>query len=306
MIAHRRKSSTLRRREALKGYLYISPWLAGFAIFTFFPIVASAFLSLTQYEVVVPPRFIGLANYGYALGVDDYFWKTVYNTVYYMVLFVPLSLVGSLGAALLLNQRVRGQAVFRTLFFIPSVTPVVASTLLWMWILNYEFGPLNSVLAAIGIQGPPWLSSSLWAKPSIVMMSLWGAVGGGNMIIILAGLQGISQELYEAADIDGANRWQKLLNITLPMLSPSMFFCLVVGLIGALKIFTPAYIATDGGPGYATTFYVLYLFQTAFQSLNMGYASALAWLLLFLTLGLVMLQFYLASRWVYYEGARGR
>jgi len=295
-----------QRRKALKGYLYISPWIAGFAIFVFFPMLASAFLSLTQYDILAAPRFIGLANYGYALGVDDYFWKSVYNTAHYAVLFIPLSLLGSLGAALLLNQRIRGQAVFRTMFFIPSITPVVASILIWMWILNYEFGPLNSALAIIGIQGPPWLSSTRWAKPSVVMMSVWGAVGGGNMIILLAGLQGIPQELYDAANIDGANRWQKFQDVTLPMLSPSVFFTLVVGLIGALKIFTPAYIATDGGPGYATLFYMLHLFRSAFQSLSMGYASALAWLLLVVTLALVWLQFYLASRWVYYEGGMGR
>jgi multiple sugar transport system permease protein len=302
MTGRPRGAGALSRRETVLGYAYVGPWLVGLVVFTLGPIVASAYLSLTDYDILAPPRFVGLANYRQALTEDEVFWKAVYNTVYYAVFFVPLSIVGSLSAALLLNQPVRGQTLLRTLFFVPSITPVVATTLLWMWILNAEFGPLNTLLGMIGVQGPPWLGSSLWAKPSIVLMSLWGAVGGGTMLIFLAGLQGIPQELYEAAEIDGSDGWRKFRHVTLPMLSPTMFFNLVIGLISAFHVFTPAYIATEGGPSYATMFYVLYLFNRAFRFLQMGYASALAWLFVAMVLALVVLQFRLGTRWVYYEG----
>lgn len=296
------RGGALRRRRARLGYLYISPWLLGFIIFTAGPIIASAYLSLTEYAMLRPPHFVGLANYNKALFGDDVFWKTVYNTVYYAVIFVPLGMVGSLAAALLLNQRIRGQSVFRTLFYIPSITPSVASTFLWLWILSPEFGPLNSTLALIGIQGPPWLGSPLWSKPALILISLWGAVGGSNMIIFLAGLQGVSRELYEAADIDGATAWQKFVSVTFPMLSPATFFNLVVGMIAAFRVFTTAYVATGGGPSYSTMFYVLYLYNNAFPYLQMGYASALAWLFVALVLVLVVIQVRMALTWVYYEG----
>lgn len=296
------RGGALRRRRARLGYLYISPWLLGFIIFTAGPIIASAYLSLTEYAMLRPPHFVGLANYNKALFGDDVFWKTVYNTVYYAVIFVPLGMVGSLAAALLLNQRIRGQSVFRTLFYIPSITPSVASTFLWLWILSPEFGPLNSTLALIGIQGPPWLGSPLWSKPALILISLWGAVGGSNMIIFLAGLQGVSRELYEAADIDGATAWQKFVSVTFPMLSPATFFNLVVGMIAAFRVFTTAYVATGGGPSYSTMFYVLYLYNNAFPYLQMGYASALAWLFVALVLVLVVVQVRMALTWVYYEG----
>jgi multiple sugar transport system permease protein len=301
-VIRERNQGAWARREAALGYLYISPWLAGFLIFTIGPIIASAYFSLTNYEMLAPPRFVGLQNYARALGKDPIFWTAVYNTTYYAVLFVPLSIAGSLAAALLLNVRIRGQAMFRTMFFIPSITPTVASVLVWVWILSPDFGPLNNALYLIGIQGPGWLSSPLWSKPSIILMSLWSSVGGSTMIIFLAGLQGISRELYEAAEIDGANLWQEFRNITLPMLSPAMFFNVVVGMIWALRVFTPAYVATNGGPTYSTEFYILYMFTTAFQFLSMGYASALAWIFFSLVVLLIVLQVWLGRRWVYYEG----
>ncbi|HEV8636713.1 MAG TPA: sugar ABC transporter permease [Chloroflexota bacterium] len=304
MIASlRARRSSLSRREAILGYLYISPWLAGLVIFTAGPIVASAYLSLTEYRILVPPRFIGLDNYTRAVGGGDaIFWRAVYNTTYYAVLFVPLSIAGSLAAALLLNVGVRGQAAFRTMFFIPSITPAVAAVLLWIWFLSPEFGPLNSLLRAVGIEGPPWLGSPDWSKPALILMSLWGAVGGTTMIIFLAGLQGIPAELYEAAEIDGANAWQGFVNVTLPLLSPAVFFNLVVGMIAAFRVFTAAFVATGGGPLYSTMFYMLHLFNNAFVFLHMGYASALAWLFVLLVLALVVVQVRMATRWVYYEG----
>lgn len=294
---------TLSQKEAILGWAYITPWVAGFLIFTAGPIVVSAYLSLTDYQILVPPKFVGLANYARALGgADEVFWKAVYNTVYFAVLFVPLSIAGSLAAALLLNVRIRGQALFRTMFFIPSITPEIAAVFLWIWILSPEFGPLNNILYAIGIEGPGWLGSPVWSKPALILMSLWGAVGGSTMIIFLAGLQGIPAELYEASEIDGATTWQEFLNITVPMLSPAVFFNLVVGMIGALRVFTAAFVATNGGPMYTTMFYMLYLFNNAFRFLYMGYASALAWLFMVLVLVLVVTQVWIGRRWVYYEG----
>ena len=294
---------SLGRRETILGYLYISPWLVGLLVFTVGPIVASAYLSLTDYRILAPPVFVGLENYRRALsGDDEIFWKAVYNTTYFALLFVPLSIAGSLAAALLLNVGIRGQSVFRTMFFIPSITPAVASVLLWTWYLSPEFGPLNSLLRLVGVEGPAWFGSPSWSKPAIILMSLWAAVGGSTMLIFLAGLQGVPSELYEAADIDGANPWQVFVNVTFPMLSPALFFNLVVGLIAAFRVFTPAFVATNGGPLYSTMFYMLHLFRTAFGYLYMGYAAALAWLFVLLVLVLVALQIRWARRWVYYEG----
>jgi multiple sugar transport system permease protein len=297
----------LRRREAALGLLYVSPWLVGFVVFTAGPFLASAYLSLTNYQIIAPPQYVGVDNYAYALGGrDEIFWKAVYNTIYYAALFVPLSIVGSLGAALLLNVRMRGQAAFRTMFFVPSITPAVAAVLLWLWILSPEFGPLNSLLRVVGIPGPPWLGSPVWSKPALILISLWGAVGGSTMIIFLAGLQGIPGELYEASRIDGANPWQEFVNVTLPMVSPALFFNLVVGLIAAFRVFTAAFVATNGGPIYSTMFYMLHLFNNAFLYLYMGYASALAWLFVLFVLVLVIAQLWMARRWVYYEGETQR
>ena len=293
----------MSRKEAILGLAYISPWLIGFVVFTAGPVIASAYLSLTDYAILAPPKFVGLANYTHALsGQDGIFWKAVYNTAYFAVIFVPMSIVGSLATALLLNIKIRGQSVFRTMFFVPSITPAVATVILWIWILSPDYGPLNDILWGIGIPGPGWLGSPVWSKPALILMSLWGAVGGSTMIIFLAGLQGIPQELYEAADIDGATWWQGFRDVTLPMLSPSIFFNLVVGMIAAFRVFTAAYVATSGGPMYSTEFYMLYLFTNAFNYLYMGFASALAWMFVVAILLLVALQLYLGSKWVYYEG----
>jgi multiple sugar transport system permease protein len=297
------RRGSLRRQEAVLGFLYVSPWLAGFVIFTAGPFIASAYLSFTNYQILAPPKYVGFDNYVRALsGQDEIFWQAVYNTTYFAVLFVPMSIVGSLAAAMLLNMRIRGQAVFRTMFFAPSITPAVAAILLWIWILSPEFGPLNSLLSLVGIQGPLWLGSPVWSKPALIIVSLWGAIGGSTMIIFLAGLQGIPSDLYEASRIDGANAWQEFVNVTMPMLSPAVFFNLIVGLIAAFRVFTAAFVATGGGPIYSTMFYMLHLFNNAFLYLYMGYASALAWLFVLLVLVLVLVQLWTARRWVYYEG----
>jgi multiple sugar transport system permease protein len=298
----RRRRLTMSQRKALKAYLYISPFLLGFVLFVLGPALASAYISLTAYQIISPPRFVGLANYTEALTRDPLFWKALGNTLYYAGIAVPLSLVGSLGCALLLNQQIKARAVFRTMFFLPSITPVVATTLLWVWLLNPDFGLINYTLSLVGIEGPKWLGSPDWAKPALIVIHLWSAVGGGAMIIFLAGLQGVPQELHESASIDGANAWHRFVNVTIPMLTPSIFLNLVLGLIGGLRVFTTAFVATDGGPSYATHFYMLHLFNSAFRFLEMGYASTLAWLFTVLVLALTVVQFRLSERWVYYAG----
>jgi len=303
----------MAQREALQGYLYITPWIVGFLIFILGPMLVSLFLSLTEYNIVNSPKFAGLTNY-YTLAQDPLFWKSLGNTVYYAFLFVPLNIIGSLGCALLLNQKIRGRSFFRSIFFLPSVTPLVATALLWMWILQPQVGLLNYLLSLVGITpGPGWLGSPAWSKPALILMSSWGAIGGGTMLIFLAGLQGVARELQEAAEVDGAGSWTRFWRITLPMLSPTMFFNIVLGLIGAFQQFTLAYVATSlsgqqfpaGGPLYSTLFYVLNLYQQGFDYWQMGYASALAWVFLLIVLIFTFIQLGLARRWVYYESDSG-
>lgn len=297
----RRRWSPARRREAIQGYLYISPWFLGYLFLVAGPVLASLYLSLTRYTIISPPVFIGLENYVKAFTDDKLFIKSMGNTLYYVVFSVPLLISISLMLALLLDQGLRFTKVFRTLFFLPSITPVVASVLLWRWIFQPDFGVVNYALSLIGIQGPAWLGSTQWVKPTLIIMGLWGSVGGSQMIIFLAGLQAIPSDLYEVAAIDGAGALQRFRNVTLPLLTPSIFFNLILGIIAAFRIFTAAYIATEGGPAYASLFFVLHLFFNAFKFMNMGYASAMAWVLFVIVLALTAFQFRMSRRWVYYE-----
>ncbi len=290
------------RREALEGYLYISPFLLGFLIFTAYPIITSLYLSFTNYNIITAPTWVGLSNYEEAFTRDRLFWSSLERTGRFALMVVPLGVLGSLGTALLLNQGYRGTTLFRTFYFLPSITPIIASALLWIWIFQPSIGVLNYLLGLIGIQGPGWLQSTVWAVPSVVIISLWASIGGSRMIVFLAGLQGVPTELKEAAEIDGANAWQRFFAITLPLISPTMFFNLVISIIGALSVFSVAYIATGGGPSFATYFYVYYLFNNAFQFSRMGYASALAWVFLLVVLALTVLQFSIQRRWVFYAG----
>jgi multiple sugar transport system permease protein len=213
---------------------------------------------------------------------------------------------GSLFLAVLLNQRLKGTTILRTCFFLPSLTPIVASALLWSWILHPDLGLVNYGLRQVGIQGPGWLTTTEWAIPALIIMALWGGLGGGRMIIFLAGLQGVSQELYEAAAIDGANAWQRFRNVTLPIITPTIFFNMVLGVIGSFSVFTVAYVATQGGPARATYFYVYHIFARGFQDTDMGYASALAWVFFAILLLFTAVQFRLQRHWVYYEAESGR
>lgn len=291
---------TLQGREAITFYLFILPWVIGFLIFTFGPIVASLLLSFAEYDIVSPIEFTGLSNFK-ELFSDPLFYTSLSNTLYIVILAVPLGMVVSFAIALLLNQKVRFMAAYRTAYFIPSIVPAVASAALWLYLLQPQWGLVNGFLKAIGITGPGWLSSELWAKPAIIMMMVWSS--GGTMIIYLAGLQDIPQSLYEAAEIDGANGWRKFWHITLPLMTPSIFFTLVLGMIGTFQIFAQIFVLTDGmgGPQNATLVYMIYLYRNGFNFFRMGYASAMAWVLFIIILVLTWLQFRAASRWVYYE-----
>jgi len=302
--AGRRRQSAARRREALEGILYTSPWILGFLLFVAGPLVASMWFSLTKYNVLRPPTFIGLDNYIFAFTNDPLFFPSIWRTFYFALLSVPLAMIGSLVVALLLNQKLMATAVWRTLYFLPTLTPIIAAALLWRWMLNPDVGLVNFLLEKIGIDGPGWLSSTSWAIPSLVIMGLWASVGGSRMIIFLAGLQDVPTELLEAAEIDGAGAWAKFWKVTLPMITPTVFFNLVLGIIFALRTFDIAFVATAGGPARATWFISLHIYQNAFVSFDMGYASALAWVFFLILFALTFIQFRLSGRWVFYAGAR--
>jgi len=288
------------RRETW-GWLFISPWLVGFLVFALGPMLASFWLSLNKYDLY-QMEFVGAENYRRLLTQDPLFWKSLTNTLIYTFFAVPLGMVGSLAIAILLNQKVRGQQIFRTLFYLPSLVPGVASALLWMWLLNSENGLVNYWMSLVGVAGPKWLEDPSWTLPAFIMMSLWG-IGGGRMIIFLAGLQGISETYYEASKIDGASPWQRFRWITIPLLTPTIFFNLIIGFIGSFQVFTSAYIMTGGGPDNASLFYALYLFRNAFEYFKLGKASAMAWILFAILLVFTIAQFKHAARWVHYEGA---
>ncbi len=281
------------------GWLCASPWIIGFIVLTGGPILFSVIISFCDYDILNPARFVGFANYRWMFSGDPLFWKSVGNTLY-MIIGIPLGMALSLGIALLLNLEIKGVAVWRTFFYLPSIMPVVASSILWIWIFNPNAGMLNAFLASFGVHGPNWLQDEQMSKPALILMGLWSA--GGGMIIWLAGLKGISATYYEAAELDGANAWQRFRHITLPLLSPYIFFNLVMGLIATLQIFTQAFIMTQGGPVDSTLFYAYHLFNSAFRFLQMGYASALGWFLFLVVFGLTMLQLKLSKRWVHYEG----
>jgi multiple sugar transport system permease protein len=293
--------ATAHSEETRAGWLAISPWIIGFSIFTLGPILASLYFSLTSYNVVQPARFVGLDNYRRIFADDPLFIKSLFNTLVYTALHVPLHVFTALGAALLLNRAARAQGIFRTLFYLPSMTPAVATALLWLWILNPNDGLVNRFLRLLHLPAPAWTVDPFWMKPAVVIMSVWSL--GGAMLIYLAGLKNIPTTLYEAAQLDGASGWQQFRYITFPILSPVTFFIATISLISSLQTMTEGYVMfdKDGGNQNAALFYIMYLFKRAFEYFQMGYASALAWLL-FLVIGvLTAAQFYLSKRWVHYE-----
>ena len=270
--------------------------------------VYSLFLSFTDFDLFHAPRWVGLENYRFFLFSPhpvSVFWKSLAVTAYYSFLSVPVGVAGSLVLALLLNTKIRAVPLYRTLFYLPSLTPSVASALVWIWIFNSRFGLANALLRRLGLPPLNWLIDPRLAIPSFVLMGLWG-LGGSTMIIFLAGLQGVSAQLYEAAEIDGANWWRRFWAVTVPQISPTMFFNLILGIIGSFQVFNSAYLMTGGGPDYATWFMVFYIYQEAFKSLHMGRGAALAWLLFIILLFFTLLQFRLSKLWVYYEGEKVR
>lgn len=302
-----KKSFPLRlfTRRNLIGYAFVGPWLIGFLIFTFIPFIASFGLSLTRWDLVNPPEFIGLDHFVNMIGEDKLFRTSLWNTIYYSLISVPGRQIIAMILALILNQKLKGMAIYRTLFYIPAITPAVASSFLWMQLFNPRIGMINNVLSWFGITGPNWLYSMTWSMPALIIMSFWGC--GATMIIYLAGLQGVPEHLYEAAEVDGANAWYKFWNITLPMITPTIFFNLIMGIIGSFQVFTAAFIMTGGGPANSTLFYTLYLFRKAFYDFRMGYASSLAWVMFLIVLTLTLFQLWFSKRWVYYEAsASGR
>ena len=294
----RPKMGTLRRREELEGYLYASPWLIGFTVFTLGPIIASLVFSFCKYDVVTPMEWIGFRNYG-ELVHDPLFWKALYNTVYYTMFSVPLNIIVGLALAMFLNQELPGVSLIRTLYYVPAVLSGVAVSMLWVWLLDPSIGLINYLLEKIGLPGPLWLSDPKWSKPALILMSLWGV--GGSMVIYLAGLQGIPQSLYDAAEIDGATGLGRIRYITIPLMTPIILFQLIMGVIGSFQVFTQSYVMTGGGPLNSTLFYVLYLYKQAFSFFRMGVASAMAWILLITVLVLTLLILRSSGSWVYYE-----
>jgi len=289
------------KRNLLLGLAFISPWLVGFLVFTLYPILASLYFSFCEYRVLSPPRWVGVRNYVELFTDTDYFLPSLVNTAF-MFLELPIALALSVGIALLLSQKLRGMAFFRTLYYLPSVMPVVATSVLWLWLLNPQYGLVNATLAALHLPTTEWLQSPVWSKPAFIVLDLW--MVGGGIVIYLAAIAGVPPHLYEAAEIDGASAWRKTWHITLPAISPVIFFNLVLGIIGTFQYFTQAFVMTGGtgGPANSTLFYALYLFQNAFAYFRMGYASAMAWVLFLLTLLATLVVFKTSARWVYYEG----
>lgn len=295
-----RRGMGLARREALMGLLLVSPWWLGFLLFTLGPMVASLYFSFCDYKVIQPPRWIGLGNYQ-RMFADELFYKSLSVTTRYTLVSVPLGIIASLVVAVLLNQKIPGARVLRTVFYLPSVVSGVAVALVFAWIFNHRFGILNYIIGLVGIRGPDWLGRPQWALWAFILMSLWGI--GGNMIILLAGLQGVPVSLHEAAEIDGANRWVRFWTITIPMISPAVLFIAVMSIISSWQVFTSAYIMTAGGPAYATLFYLLYLYRNAFSWFEMGYASAMAWVLFIIILACTLVTLRGSQSLVHYEGA---
>ena len=285
------------RREAWEALAFLSPWILGFLLFTGGPIIYSLMLSFYKWDVISPAEFVGLANYRQMLH-DRLLLKSLVNTLVYAAMYLPASIALSLGLAMLLNQKLRGMRVFRTIFYLPTLTQGVATFTLWGVVFEPETGLLNRVLRNVVNNPPKWLLDPAWAKPALVLMSLWSV--GGMMLIFLAGLQNIPRQLYEAAEIDGAGPWRRFWNVTVPMLSPTIFFNMIIATIASFQVFAAAFVLTEGGPSNSTLFYVYYLFNRAFVYFNMGYASAMAWLLFLIVLVLTLIQIRAGRKWVHY------
>ncbi len=302
MLSHLQRrlnlNSPLTRREALTFYVLIAPWLVGFMVFLAYPMLRSLYLSFTNYNLLNPPVWVGFQNYE-RIFADADFWQSLKVTFLFALGSVPGGTVIAIAIAMVLSQKLRGINFWRTIFFMPSVLSSIAVAILWLFIFRPEGGLLNIVLSWFGIEGPSWVTSEVWALPALIVMSWWTV--GGQMVIYLAGLKGIPESYYEAAEIDGANGWAKFRFVTIPMLSPTIFFNVVLGIIGALQVFDVGWVMTRGGPNKATLFYMINLYQRAFSYVQMGYASALAWILFIIIMAITLLVIRSSAAWVYYE-----
>lgn len=296
--------SPMARENRRDFWLFLSPWLIGFLVFAAGPILFSLWMSFTDYSIFQPASWVGIDNYKEMLTSDPLIWKALWNTLFYAFFAVPLGTFFAMMVAILLNQRIKGQSIWRTVFYLPTVVSGVAMGVVWKWIFNPEFGLANTILRPFlrlfNLSDPQWLLDPVLAKPAYITMSLWGI--GGGMIIFLAGLQNIPKHLYEAAEIDGAGIWGRFRHVTVPMLTPVIFFSLTMGMIGSFQIFTQAYVMSGRGVGNSTLFYVLYLFDQAFRYFRMGYGSAMAWVLFVIILAITTVKFAMAKRWVHYTG----
>ncbi len=288
-----------KNRESIWGYVFIAPQVIGVCLFIVGPVIASLFISFTEWNLVSPPNWVGIRNYKTQFSLP-LFWKVLFNTTYYTLATVILGIVFAILLALLVNAKLKGITLYRAMYFIPVITPMTAVALVWVWLYNPDFGVINYLLSLIGIKGPDWLASTTWAMPAVIIMSLWKGLGY-NMMIFLAGLQDVPSSLYEAAEIDGASGWDRFRYITLPMLSPTIFFVLIMSLIGGFQVFTESYIMTRGGPSDATNVIVLYIYDLAFRWWKMGEATAIAWVLFVIILSVTFIQFLSSKKWVFYE-----
>jgi multiple sugar transport system permease protein len=302
MKPRKKKMSKLARREAIDGYIGILPWLIGFLAFTAIPLLTVLYLSFTYWDILTPIKWAGLENFKKIFS-DKIVLDSLWNTLRYTIFVVPITTALGLLTAVLLNQKMKGILLFRVIFYLPSVLPGVAVALLWVWILNPDYGIINTFLGYVGIKGPMWLSDPNWAMPGIILRACWGV--GGGMILFLAALEGVPQNYYEAATIDGANAIQSFFKITLPMISPTIFYFVITGTIGSLQEYVLFRVMTNGGPVGSTKTFVFYLYETAFQRYSIGYASALAWVIFAICLILTATLFKFSS-WVYYEGGEAK
>jgi multiple sugar transport system permease protein len=295
-----KKKKTTFKKSELWGMGFAAPAVLGFFMWTAGPMIASIFISFTDWKVGLTPHYVGIQNYRTMIYDDPLFLKSLFVTLYFTLGSVPFILVAAFLVAVLLNQKVRFLALFRTIFYIPSIVPIIASSVLWLWLFNPDFGLLNSMLGSIGIPKFQWIFSEGGVVPSLILMNVWAM--GNTMVIFLAGLQGVPQYLYEAVELDGGNWWHKMKNVTIPMMSPVIFFNFLMLIISNIQVFGKAYVMTEGGPNNASLFYVYYIFRTAFTHSELGYSCALAWVLFFIVLAVTLLVFKTSKNWVYYEG----
>lgn len=298
----RRGMSKQEKRNQVLGLLFISPWLIGFFLFAIFPLLASIYYSLTNYDFIREPTFIGFANYTRLFTVDPDFWTVMYNTVYYVGFGVPIGAAVAFLIANLLNSDVQGRAFFRSIIYIPSIVPAICTAMVWLFILNVQYGAINGLLKYFELPTIPFLSNPSLAKPSLIMIYVWAQ--GGAVVIYLAALQDVPRMLYEAATVDGANAWQRFWNVTVPMCTPVILFNFIMGIITAFQDFTLPFVLTGGGPMKSTEFYVVNLYRNAFVQFNLGKASAMAWILFLIILVLSVVLFRTSARWVYYGGEK--